>query len=95
MAPPSKAHHTAESISELAKRMQSFAARFRALAEDWKADGFETLAVTRDDQRARAIKFLNTFSGAVEAAMDEEREKRALAKAGSEKPTREKKAKSG
>lgn len=75
MAAPSTADHSAETLRQLAKRMADFENRFKQLAESWESDGFGVLAVTRDDQRKKAIDFLNNFGRYVEAALDGERER--------------------
>ena len=71
MAATSQSDHDAESLLALSKRIADFATGFQFLSQRFQIEGAPKLAVKKDDQRRRAIQFLNAFTAEVTRALDE------------------------
>jgi hypothetical protein len=61
MAGPSKERHSAETLKFLAERLAKISAAFSSLSEDYDKLVGGPLVVLKDDQRKRALLFLDRF----------------------------------
>lgn len=69
----SKATHDSKTLREIADWLDGLVNDFRSIADEYRDDG-ASLPVTRDDQRRRAIKYLNNFRAAAVTALHDHRE---------------------
>lgn len=68
--------HTPKSLSAIAEELQNHAAALAALAESMTLAKFDSLEITNDDQRKRAVDFIDKFINAVRKTIRDAREKR-------------------
>lgn len=70
MPKTSEGLHDAESLLALANRLDGFVTGFRGLAQRFQDESAPALITLKEDQRKRAIEFLNGFAHEVTRALD-------------------------